>query len=140
MKLAKIRIRNFRCFHFSNDSWFEWEPNEDLNLIIGANGAGKTTVVDAIDTILNSDGRTNRSLISEYDFPFCNLDQKIEIEAVLVDIGSLLPVFESYVQFIDAESLNPIDEEERVPDASKDLQALIIKFEACKDEDDGEIK
>lgn len=140
MKLARVRLRNFRCFDMSNDEWFEWTLSQDMNLLIGPNGSGKTAIVDAIDLVLNCEGRTNRSLITEYDFPFCNLKKKIEIEVTLIEFGNLLSDFESFIQYIDSNSLNPIDEEERIPDDSRDKQALVIKFEAERDDEDGEIK
>ena len=43
MKLDKIEITNFRCFES-----LHVELNKDVNIIVGANGAGKTTILDAI--------------------------------------------------------------------------------------------
>jgi len=47
MKLEKITIENFRCFE-SLTIGFE----EDINVIVGINGAGKTALLDAISTAL----------------------------------------------------------------------------------------
>lgn len=47
MKLSKIEITNFRCFES-----FEIELQPDINVVVGVNGAGKTTILDAIATAL----------------------------------------------------------------------------------------
>lgn len=135
-----IKIKNYRCLNSLDDTWFVWKLNPDLNLLIGPNGAGKTTIVDAIDIVLNSDGRTNRSLVSEYDFPLCNINKRIEIETTLIELGPALSLFETFIQYFDPDTMEPIDEEDRVPDDSKDLKGIILKFEAYRDPDDGEIK
>lgn len=43
MKLKKLTLTNFRCYEN-----FEIEFNEKLNVIVAENGAGKTTILDAI--------------------------------------------------------------------------------------------
>lgn len=43
MKLSKIEITNFRCFES-----LALELRPDINVIVGVNGAGKTTILDAI--------------------------------------------------------------------------------------------
>jgi predicted ATP-binding protein involved in virulence len=47
MKLSKIEITNFRCFES-----FALELRPDINVIVGVNGAGKTTILDAVATAL----------------------------------------------------------------------------------------
>ena len=47
MKLAKIEITNFRCYES-----FTLELRPDVNVVVGVNGAGKTTILDAIATAL----------------------------------------------------------------------------------------
>lgn len=139
MKLAKLKIRNFRCFGPSEER-YEWLPNKDLNLLIGPNGSGKTVLADAIDIVMNWEGRTNRALITEYDFPCCDTSQKMEIEVTLIELGNVLGEFESYIQFIDNKTIEPIDENNIEPNGSEHQRGIIIKFEACSDEEDGEIK
>jgi len=43
MKLSKVEITNFRCYES-----IALELRPDVNLIVGVNGAGKTTILDAI--------------------------------------------------------------------------------------------
>jgi len=48
MKLAKLRLRNFRCFKEEISSDFE-----DITALVGKNDAGKSTLMDALDIFLN---------------------------------------------------------------------------------------
>lgn len=48
MYIARLYIKNFKCF-----SEFEIEFNEGLNVIIGSNNVGKTTIIKAIEYIFN---------------------------------------------------------------------------------------
>ena len=43
MKLSKIEITNFRCFES-----LSVKLQADINVFVGVNGAGKTTILDAI--------------------------------------------------------------------------------------------
>jgi predicted ATP-binding protein involved in virulence len=47
MKLSKIEITNFRCFES-----FALELRPDINVVVGVNGAGKTTILDSIAAAL----------------------------------------------------------------------------------------
>lgn len=60
MYISKLRIQNFRCFLDSNI-----EFDEGLNVLIGSNNAGKTTVVKALELIFK---RNNTRLPSINDF------------------------------------------------------------------------
>jgi len=46
MYISKLQIENFRCFDY-----FEVEFNEGLNVIIGENNGGKTTLIKALQNI-----------------------------------------------------------------------------------------
>jgi predicted ATP-binding protein involved in virulence len=60
MKLSKIEITNFRCYES-----LALELRPDINLVVGVNGAGKTTILDAIAValydIVEANGAGNRS-------------------------------------------------------------------------------
>ena len=141
MRLARVRIRNFRCFAGTEQRWgLDWLPSRDLNLLIGPNGCGKTSLLDAIDLALNWEGRTNRALTTEYDFRCCDTTKMIEIEVTLTDIGPALTKFDSLIQFVDKRTVTPIDDTDETPDEVKHERAVIIRFEAQRDEEDGEIR
>ncbi len=48
MKLARVRVRNFRCFQRELSIDFE-----EITALIGKNDAGKSTILDALDIFLN---------------------------------------------------------------------------------------
>ncbi|MEN6426176.1 MAG: AAA family ATPase [Phycisphaerales bacterium] len=140
MQVARVCIRNFRCFGGSDEGWgLDWLANRDLNLLIGPNGCGKTSLVDAIDLALNWEGRTNRGLVSEYDFPWCDTTKTITIRVTLTDIGPVRGEFQDVIQFIDRKTGELIDETGVVPLEDQHEQAVIIEFEAKRYTEDGEI-
>jgi len=135
MKILKVTINSFRCFNEK----FKWFPQNSLNLLIGPNGSGKTALIDAIDIVLNSESRSNRALISEYDFPFCDTNKKIEIEVILTEPETSLGIFDGIFEFYDEnkqELFTDLDDK----DESKYKRAIRIKFEASLNQDDGEIE
>ena len=52
MIIRKIEIENFRSYYKSNS----FELNNGLNLIIGSNGDGKTTLFEALEWLFRTDG------------------------------------------------------------------------------------
>ena len=64
MAIQKIKIRNFKCFK----GLFEIELNKGLNILVGNNETGKSTILEAIHIALtglyggrnSGDGRNHR--------------------------------------------------------------------------------
>jgi ABC-type arginine transport system ATPase subunit len=142
MRIHTVRIRNLRCFAGGDDkNWnYIFSPNQNLSLLIGPNGAGKTSLLDAIDLTLNAEGRSNRSLISEYDFPNCDTSRQLSIEVVLTDLGNALGAFESDIQWIDPADGIPVEAKNIEVDHDLHIRAVIIGFEAGLDAHTGEIE
>lgn len=57
MYISKLKIENFRCFR---DSTIEF--NEGLNVLIGSNNAGKTTVIKALELIFKRNSTRTPSI------------------------------------------------------------------------------
>ena len=55
MAIHKVKIRNFKCFK----GLFELELNRGLNILVGNNETGKSTILDAITLSLY--GKIERS-------------------------------------------------------------------------------
>lgn len=79
MKLKKVRIINYRCFKGT-----EIDFNDQVTLIVGKNGAGKTAILDAVAVavstfLLGIDGGVSRS-ISKDDarYEFHDLDGTVD--------------------------------------------------------------
>ena len=60
MYISKIRIKNYKCFKES-----EIEFRDGLNVILGHNNGGKSTLLDAIALVIDSD-KSKR--LSAWDF------------------------------------------------------------------------
>jgi putative ATP-dependent endonuclease of the OLD family len=66
VRIRKIKIENFKCF----GKMFEVELNDGVNIIVGANEAGKSTILEAIHLALTGmlHGRPVRNDLSSYLF------------------------------------------------------------------------
>jgi len=143
MRIAKVEIRNFRCFTETEDGdpGLVFCPNKERNLVVGPNGSGKTALFDAIDLVLNPEGRGNPYLVSEYDFPMCDGSSKtMRIDISLVDLGDVEPLFSGDIQWITADTSKVIDETQEPPDENKHMRAVVVRLEAAVDPDDGELR
>jgi predicted ATP-dependent endonuclease of OLD family len=107
--------------------------------LIGPNGCGKTSLIDAIDLALDWEGRTNRSIVTEYDFQGCDTTKRIEIEVTLTEVGPATAQFQDVIQYVTPKTCEPIDETGETPLESQHERAVVILFEAKRDEDDGDI-
>ena len=71
MKLNQIKISNYRCF-----KEVEIDFDDHITLVVGQNGAGKTTILDAVAVsvstfLLGIDGGVSRSILKDdarYEF------------------------------------------------------------------------
>ncbi|WP_295807616.1 AAA family ATPase [uncultured Nitratireductor sp.] len=66
MYIEKLKIKNFKCF----EGWFEVDLNQGVNIIVGNNEAGKSTLLEAIHLCLTGilNGRYLRNELSPYLF------------------------------------------------------------------------
>jgi putative ATP-dependent endonuclease of OLD family len=66
MHIEKIKIKNFKCFKEE----FELVLNENINIIVGENEAGKSTIIEAINLTLSGwfKGRYIHNELNEYIF------------------------------------------------------------------------
>lgn len=104
MGIKKIKIKDFKCFQGT----FEMELNSGLNILVGNNEAGKSTILEAIHLALTGmyGGRSIRNELSQYLFNSETVSKYIESvnagkpneqPAILIEIyfdGSINPDFE----------------------------------------------
>lgn len=104
MAIKKIKIKDFKCFN----GLFEIELNSGINILVGNNEAGKSTILEAIHLALTGmyGGRNIRNELSQYLFnnetvsayiDSVNAGNPIEPPSVLIEIyfdGSIDPNFE----------------------------------------------
>ena len=70
MKIKKLRIINYKLF---NDVIIEM--NDDVNIFVGENDSGKTTILEALTMVLT--GRVNGgSLLSRFNLDWFNLEAR----------------------------------------------------------------
>ncbi len=93
MKIKKINIENFKCFNGK----FTLELNSGVNILVGNNEAGKSTILEAIHMALSGvlNGRYLRNELSQYLFNIdvvneylskINNDQDCPLPYVLVEV------------------------------------------------------
>jgi putative ATP-dependent endonuclease of the OLD family len=99
MKIKKIKIENFKCFEK-----FELDLNPNVNILVGNNEAGKSTILEAIQLALTGlfNGKPVKNELTEYLFN-TNAVRKylespsIELPHILIEIyfeDSAYPLFE----------------------------------------------
>jgi len=77
MKLKKLEINHFRGVkHFELDLCPEDDTPNSLNCLLGNNGSGKTTVLQAIALVLSAATRTNEDIASLQNSGFSSLSWK----------------------------------------------------------------
>lgn len=66
MRIKKVNIQNYKCFNGN----FSLELNDGVNIIVGNNEAGKSTILEAINLALSGilNGRYLRNELSQYLF------------------------------------------------------------------------
>lgn len=66
MNITKVTIENYKCF----SGKFSYEPNKGLNLLVGDNEAGKSTILEAIHLALTGmlNGRYLKNELTQYLF------------------------------------------------------------------------
>jgi predicted ATP-dependent endonuclease of OLD family len=66
MHIKKVKIKNFKCF----EDWFEVDFNRSINIIVGNNEAGKSTLLEAIHLCLTGmlNGKYLRNELTPYLF------------------------------------------------------------------------
>lgn len=104
MAIKKVKIQNFKCF----SGIFELDLNNGLNILVGNNETGKSTILEAIHLALTGVycGRNIRNELSQYLFnnttvatyiQSVNVGSPLSPPSILVEIyfdGSIDPVFE----------------------------------------------
>lgn len=66
MAISRVKIDNFKCFN----GLFEIKLNKGLNILVGNNETGKSTILQAIHVALTGfyEGRNIRNELSQYLF------------------------------------------------------------------------
>ena len=76
MSIKKLKIKNFKRF----SGWFTIEFNEGTNILVGNNGEGKSTILEAINLVLTGTyrGKNIKNEISPYLFNKSVLNEYVQ--------------------------------------------------------------
>ena len=121
MAIKKIKIKNFKCFK----DVFEFELNKGLNILVGNNETGKSTILEAIHMALTGIycGRNIRNELSQYLFNNDVVSEYIQS----VNTGTPLPPPNIFVEMYFDGSIDPNFEGNNNTDRSNSVEGL--KFE-----------
>lgn len=95
MRLRNIKLKNYRCF---KEATLDFD--EHITLVVGRNGAGKTTILDAVAVavstfLLGIDGGVSRSILKDdarYEFHDLNgtIDPQHQFPVLIESIGDCI--------------------------------------------------
>lgn len=121
MAIKKIKIKNFKCFN----GVFDFELNKGLNILVGNNETGKSTILDAIHVALTGmyGGRNIRNELSQYLFNNTIVEEYIQS----VKKGTPLPPPNILIEIYFDGSIDPNFEGNDNTDKAKGVEGL--KFE-----------
>ncbi|HVJ49636.1 ATP-dependent nuclease [Desulfitobacterium sp.] len=83
MKIESVRIENFRSF---KDETIKFD---NYTCLVGSNGAGKSTVLNALNVFFrqNKDSKTDLSKLTKEDFHHKNTDDPVKITVTFTEIS-----------------------------------------------------
>lgn len=121
MAIKKVKIRNFKCFF----GLFELELNNGLNILVGNNETGKSTILEAIHLALTGlyCGKSIRTELSQYLFN----NKVVETYIQSVNSGKALPPPSILIEIYFDGSINPEFEGNGNTDRANSVEGL--KFE-----------
>lgn len=125
MTISKVKINNFKCFN----GLFELKLNKDLNILVGNNETGKSTILQAVHVALTGfyEGRNIKNELSQYLF------NREVVESYINSVNNgkaLIPPSITIEIFFDC-SVNPEFEGD---DNSERISCEGLKFQIAFDE------
>ena len=83
MRIAETSVGHFRGW----DQTVVWKPGKRA-VLIGPNNGGKTTLLSAIDLVLNPHRNPYRDQLSVWDYPGCDTTKPVEVTVILDDLSA----------------------------------------------------
>ncbi|WP_196888835.1 AAA family ATPase [Aureivirga sp. CE67] len=122
-KAQKILINDINISQIYKKIDFSWKLDENINILIGKNGSGKSTILKLIDGYINQ----NEKILNKYDFPKVNLKIKKNYENFDYDIQN---IGEDNLVSSDIKSIliSTFDNFKDEPSLNEKLKKLILEF------------
>lgn len=120
MYIYKIVIENFRTI-----KKLEWKPNKNVNVLIGPNGCGKSTLATALDYLLNPYIQWYNRTLSEIEYYNRDTANSILIEVWFKDL-------EEFIEDDGDLYFQHIDENDNFSESGQEV-VLVTKFKAGSD-------
>lgn len=120
MKLIKLTIKNFRCYKEASINF-----DEEMNVIIGRNDVGKSTILDALEIFFNGENRDAQVKMEIEDF---NVSCKEEDKKITISC-----IFDTKDKDVIIDSTNKTNLEDEFL-LNKDGKLEIIKMWNCNKE------
>lgn len=120
MYIYKIVIENFRTI-----KKLEWKPNKNVNVLIGPNGCGKSTLATALDYLLNPYIQWYNRTLSEIEYYNRDTANSILIEVWFKDL-------EEFIEDDGDLYFQHIDENDNFSENGQEV-VLVTKFKAGSD-------
>ena len=83
-KTSRVQVRRVKIERYRGINKLEWHPTPGLNCLVGAGDVGKTTVLEAISTVLSpAPGR----VASEYDYFNAEVAEGFRVELLVGNLS-----------------------------------------------------
>jgi energy-coupling factor transporter ATP-binding protein EcfA2 len=82
MRIVEVQVEHYR-------GWREevrWKPGEQA-VLVGPNNAGKTTLLSAVDLVLNPHRNAYRDRLGIWDYPDCDTSLPVQVTVILNDLS-----------------------------------------------------
>jgi predicted ATP-dependent endonuclease of OLD family len=120
MYIYKIKIENFRSI-----KRLDWKPNKNVNILIGPNGCGKSTLATALDYVLNPYIQWYNRTLSDIEYFDRDTSNSILIEVWFKDL-------EEFIEDDGELYFEHIDENDNLSEDGQEI-VLITRFKAGPD-------
>ena len=128
MRIKEVTLQRYRGWEEPTD----WSPAVH-DVLLGPNNGGKSSLLRAVDLVLNPHRNPHRDLLGIHDFFDLKTDEPIEVTVVLFDLSAEdCDVFEEYLEGQRSDrSFGPADS----PDEEFDEGSLVLRIELIAEVD-----
>lgn len=113
MRLSRLEASWFRSLRSARVDF-----RSSASVLVGANNAGKSNILRALDLVLNPDVGRQRNAINQYDFHNADVSNQIRLVVTLTDFN------DEEIAVFDIGNMEPLDEDGNVIEGSDDIAII----------------